>query len=397
MLILVTALLLFITASALTVLRFTRPEFRFTWLIALGVTFMAWISVLLWRPQLPLTLGLFTWKPTSLFAASPALSVDALSWPYAVSLVTLAVAILLTASVREEFPKTLSSAVSLAFCGLGIFASSAANPVTLVLAWADLDLIEISFMLSTVNERGASERAVIAFSIHAAGILLVLLADVISSAAGVTLDFASPPPQAGLLLLAAAGLRLGVLPLHLPYHSESSLRRGVGTTLRLVSAAASLALLARIPTTSLASPFTIFLLILAAIAALYSGWMWMRAPDELTGRPFWLISLASLAIASALRGDPAGATAWGTALILAGSVLFLAAVQQAWLNRALLIGAWALSSLPFSLTASGWQNNAGGLDFTLPAFILAQLFIIAGFVLHALRPSARPSLASQPV
>ncbi len=42
------------------------------------------------------------------------------------------------------------------------------------------------------------------------------------------------PPQAGLLLIVAAGLRLGVLPVHLPYNSESSLRRGLGTMLRLV-------------------------------------------------------------------------------------------------------------------------------------------------------------------
>jgi hypothetical protein len=46
--------------------------------------------------------------------------------------------------------------------------------------------------------------------------------------------------------------------------------------------------------------------------------MWLRAPDELTARPFWLISLASLAMASALRGNPVGAVAWSCALVLSG-------------------------------------------------------------------------------
>jgi len=97
---------------------------------------------------------------------------------------------------------------------------------------------------------------VIGFLIRAAGIVLVLLAQVIGSTDGKPVDFASMPSQAGLLLLAAAGLRLGVLPVHLSYDSESSLRRGLGTMLRLVSAAASLVLLAHIPTGSLESPLT---------------------------------------------------------------------------------------------------------------------------------------------
>jgi len=70
--------------------------------------------------------------------------------------------------------------------------------------------------------------------------------------------------------------------------------------------------------------------------------MWLRAPDELTGRPFWIIGLASLAMASALHGNPAGATAWGVALILAGGMVFLASAQQIWLNRILLVGAWTI-------------------------------------------------------
>jgi hypothetical protein len=273
---------------------------------------------------------------------------------------------------------------------------TAGNPLTLALVWAALDMGELIAILRTVRGREPSERAVIAFSMHALGIVLLLLADVAGTQAGQPTNFLSPPSQAGLLLLTAAGLRLGVLPLHLPYGSEVSLRRGLGTALRLVSAASSLVLLARIPVASLASPLTPILLILVAMAALYGGWMWLRAPDELTGRPFWIIGLAGLAAGCALLGNPAGATAWGIGLILVGGVLFLASVQQAWLNRTLLIGAWALSSLPLSVSALAWQSNIAGLDFALPLFLIAQALIIAGFVRHALRPSTRPSLESQP-
>ncbi len=389
------ALLLFAPALMLLLLRILRPGFRFAWLISVSAAFFAWISVVLWQPQLPLSMVLPSGNPTGLLSAAPAFSADGLSWPFALGLVTLAVAVLLTAAAGDDFPNSLAWALSLTLCGLGLLAVTANNPFTLVMVWAALDLAEVVIMLQAANGRNLSERAVIAFSVHAAGIVLALLAQVIGSLAAKTVDLVSLPPQAGLLLLVAAGLRLGVFPVHLPYGSETALHRGVGTVLRLVSAASSLILLARIPPASLASPFTPVLLILAMIAAFYGGWMWLRAPDELTGRPYWVVGLASLAVASALRGNPAGATAWGTTLILAGGALFLASVQQVWLNRLILIGAWSASALPFSLSALGWIYNAGSFDWSLPAFILAQALMMAGFARHALRPSTRPALESQ--
>jgi hypothetical protein len=121
--------------------------------------------------------------------------------------------------------------------------------------------------------------------------------------------------------------------------------------------------------------------------------MWLRAPDELTGRPYWIISLAALSVISALSGSPLGVVAWGCALILVGGSLFLASAQQAWVDRALLVGAWSLSSLPFSLTASAWL---GSLGFFVPFVIAAQSLLMAGFVRQALRSAGRTSLESQP-
>jgi hypothetical protein len=397
MLILITVILLFATALALLILQVVRPQFRFAWLAAVGATFVAWMSVLLWRPLLPLSIVLHSWEPADLFRSAPMLLADQFSWLYALSLVTLALATLLTATVREGFPNPTALAVSLAVCGLGLLAVTAGNPLSLVLVWAALDLVELATMLRSVSGPLATQRVVTAFSVHAAAIILLLLAQVTSGGGSKALDFSSITPQAGILLLAAAGLRLGVLPVNLPYLSQSSLRRGVGTSVRLVSASASLVLLSRIPTASLPSLLTLLILVLSALAGLYSGWMWLRAPDELAGRPFWIIGLASLAIFAGLRGNPVGAAAWGVALILAGAAIFLSSIQQVWLNRLLFVGAWSISSLPFSLTATGWNGSAGGLDLVLPLFIAAQAFMIAGFVRHALRPSSRVPLESHPI
>ncbi|NOH03839.1 MAG: hypothetical protein HND47_18680 [Chloroflexi bacterium] len=199
------------------------------------------------------------------------------------------------------------------------------------------------------------------------------------------------PPNASVYLVLAAGLRLGVYPLHLPYSSESALRRGFGTGLRLVGAVSSLSVLGHLQL--IPAGFTPVLMFFAVLAAVYGGWMWLRAPDELNGRPYWVIGMASLAILSALSGNRIGPAAWSAALILVGGALFLASVQNLWLNRAMLVGAWSLSSLPFSLTAGAWL---GSLGLFLPLVIAAQGLIVAGFVRHALRPAGRDSLDSQP-
>jgi hypothetical protein len=289
---------------------------------------------------------------------------------------------------------------TLILTSLGVLAVVADNPLTLVLIWAAIDLSELVAEMRIMEDPKLSERAVIAFASRTTGTLILLWAGMVSMANNQALSFRSALPQVGLYLVLAAGLRLGVLPLHLPYPSESSLRRGFGTGLRMISVASSLILLARIPADSLNSPFVPYLLILTSLAGAYGGWMWLRAPDELTGRPFWIIGMSSLAVAAALRTNPTGAAAWGCAIVLSGSALFLSSEQNKWLVRALFVGAWGISSLPFSLTATGWNSGASGSWLSWlawPLLILAHAMLIAGFLRHSQRTTTRTSNEDQPI
>lgn len=395
MLILITVLLLTLTALTLVLVRLVRPGFRYFWLIAVGGALLSLVSSWVWLIGLPVEFSLPPWQPLALFAESPSFRADGLAWVLAVSLASLALAVLLTEVVRSELTDPLPWAGILTHTALGIFAVCANNPLTVMLVWSALDLVELATLLRAVDEPFASERAVVGFSTRLIGIGLVLWANFISLASGSNLDFASLPPSAGLLLLLAAGLRLGVLPLHLPFAPDSVSRRGVGTSLRLISAVSSLVLLARIAPGTAALPLVPLLLLFAGIAALYSAWIWLRAPDDISGRPFWIISLAALAVASSLRGNPVGAAAWGAVLTLAGGALFLNSIQNIWLNRALMLAAFSLSGLPFSLAASGLEGSLRGFFLTWPLLIIAQALLIAGFVRHALRPGAREDSASQ--
>jgi len=110
-----------------------------------------------------------------------------------------------------------------------------------------------------------------------------------------------------------------------------------------------------------------------------------------------LIGLGALAIASALRGNPVGATAWSCALILSGSALFLASAESRWLDKALLVGIWGFSSLPLSLTASGWVNQGAVFWYAFPFLIAAQVMLLAGYIRQSQRSASRTSFENQPI
>ena len=385
MLILGPVLLLFSFALALLVLNYARPDFKYPWLVAAGGTLLALAAVLAWQLRLPLSFSLPPWQPVELYPSSPTWLADDSSWPYALALALLAVAVIWTSIVRAE-TDLLGWAGTLLLTGLGILAVAAGNPLTLVLIWTALDLAELVTMLRTSEGEQSAVGVWIAFAVRIFGTGLVLWASAVTTSSGSVLDFRAVPARPGLYLLLAAGLRLGVLPLHLPYRQENSLRRGLGTSLRLVSAASSLALLSRIPPAALNTRLTPYLLVLAAVAALYSGWMWLRASDELLGRPFWILGMASLAVASSLRANPTGSTAWGVTLILAGGLLFLYSSRQRSLMVLPLLALWGLTALPFSPTASAWLTGDRSAWLLLLPFLPAQALLLAGYLRHSLHP-----------
>lgn len=397
MFLLITVGILISTALILLILRFALPSFRFAWLTAAGGALLAWGSMFFWQAGMPAQIRFPLWQPENIFRQSPSFVLDGISWAFAFSVVTVGLSVIVTSVARENFPGLLGWVGVLAMTAIGVLAVTAGNPLTLVLLWAAMDLTEFIAQMRFVEEPRLSERAVISFASRVTGILILLWAGMVSAAEGAELNFLSPPPRAGLYLVVAAAFRLGILPLHLPYASESSFRRGFGTTLRTVSAGSSLILLARVPLSGIESPITPYLILLVAAAALYGGWMWLRSPDELAGRPFWLIGMGGLAVAAALRGNPIGATAWSCALMLAGGALFLVSAESRWQDKALLIGAWGASSLPFSLTASGWVSQGGRFWYAVPFLIAAQVMLLAGYIRMSRRAPQRSGFENQPI
>lgn len=387
--ILVTSALLFGTAAALALLRILHPRFRFGWLLAVTGTAGAWFSVLLWWPNLPVILNIPLWNSTASGHGFATFVVTGTSWPYALSLTTVALAVVLTAPMRTDFPRPSNWALSLVIVGLGLLGAVAESPLTLVLFWAGLDLVEAGVVLARPEDRGTNRHWPLVFTLRLGSMALVLLGHVLGQEDGSGTGFAAIR-TAGAVFLPAAGL-LRLAAFAAPGDPASG-RDGLRVVLYLTASVAAVAFLSQLSPTGPGG--SALLSVGCAFLALYAGWMWLRAPEVTVARPFWLVGMGSLAVAATLRANPIGATAWGNAMLLAGSALLLGASHERWIRGVLLSGIVFCSSLPLTLTAPVWIGGGGTGDLLLPAFLLAHAMLLAGFFHFAWTGHANAPLSS---
>jgi len=190
----------------------------------------------------------------------------------------------------------------------------------------------------------------------------------------------------------AAGLRLGVLPPHQPFFQEPPLRRGLGTVVRLAPVASSLILLPRIAQVGVPLGWQPYLLVIAVVSALYGAFAWVQAPNELDGRPFWILGMAAISLVAAVFRLPEVAIAWGLGLLMSGGVLFLTSNRTRFVSILAFFGIVGASSLPFTPSWVGGllYNYSGILLFVV--FVFSHSLLILGYVRHLVRHT--PSLES---
>lgn len=387
MLAFVPVVLLMLAALGIAVLQQTRPSIGWSWLAGSLASLAAFGVMLYLRWRLPQQVVVSGWLPFTWFTDSPIFALDGTSWPYAFSLTAIVHAVMLTASARLGYKITpWAWAGALLAAGLGILAVYSANLLTIALAWTAIDLLDVIILSAYSPNRALGVQAVISFSARVTGMILVVLASLINRSQGLPPTFGALPALSAFLLLLAAGLRLGVLPLNLPALPDLRVRRGLGTVLRMANAAASLIVLARLPAQTFSPGLTGLLLGLVTLGVIYASANWLAARDEIAARPYWLIAMAGLTVSCNLKGDPLSGAAWGATLLLAGSLLFLysARARLSWLLPAL--GLVNLSGLPFTPAASGWVGV-----FRSPfsawevGLLFSHLLLLTGYLRHAVR------------
>jgi hypothetical protein len=314
---------------------------------------------------------------------------DRISWMYAFSLASLGMAVVLTAAVRLRYEITsLVWAETLLLQGAGLLVVLSGSFTTLIFVWTVIDIVELLVMLANVRRASLRQSAVLSFMLSVTGTFMVVWATVRSQAFGTPLNLTNIIPEVGLLLILAVGLRLGVVPLHLPYGEEPRLRRGLGTIVRLSTAASGLVVLARLPMQAIPNRWYAFMLAFAALAAVYGGAMWATAKNELDGRPFLVIAVAGMAFACVIQGNPIASISWGVGLILYGGLIFLSSIHFLPVTIIAGLGLLGFSGLPFTPSANGWAGLVTSPFSAMSVFfILAHALILLGYLRHTLRPA----------
>ena len=132
LLLLVPILILLIIPLIMLVIRILQPDFAFFWLVATLGALSTWPVVLLLHLRIPESLTLVAWKPEQILPISPTLLLDPISWPFAMALASLVLAVILTDVARVAEVDWSAWASSLAITAIGMLAVLAGNPLTLI-------------------------------------------------------------------------------------------------------------------------------------------------------------------------------------------------------------------------------------------------------------------------
>ena len=218
--------------------------------------------------------------------------------------------------------------------------------------------------------------------------MFLLWGSVAASSLGLSLQFAFIPASVSVYVLIALGLRMGVLPLnvfflggtpitprpgHIAAYGVCFGQFGAVDALGDNRCAPELAIAPDAPGID-RGPLRI-------------AFAWLRASDELVGRPYWILGMASLGFAAAMRAHPAAVMAWGLALLLVGSLAFLASTRDWRLAAIGALGLIGITTLPFTAAQGGAALYTAPFNLIALGFLVPHAVLMLGFVRHGLRQS----------
>ena len=391
--------ILILAILSIIAIHYLRSKFSQFWILASLGAILAWVTlfVALFFFHLPITFSLETWQPETWFSDSLLFRLDSLSWAYSIVLVTLLFAVILTDVIYTGKKDWTTWISALLLTILGLLSLLSGNLLTIILGWAAIDIAQFSSLALQSRSAEESEQTVIAFGTRSTGTFLAICALLLGTKLPVTQTNAADATTASIagniLLVLACAFRLGIIPLHLPRVEDQSLRRGHGTLLRMLPAMTSVILINRISLIHIQAPFSSILLGLVCFAILYSAFSWLSASDPLEARPYWVLNVASLSLAAALRGQYNASMVWGIALVASGSAIFLASTRNRLITILFIVNCISFSALPYTPTWNGVMLFSPLVDPFTWVLILSHSIVLLGILRHA----ALSGIFSRPV
>lgn len=375
-----------LSAIVIFILARLRKNIGWVWLISTLLSLTNWGIIFASRWFYPINFRIGEWFPMGeIYQQSINFQIDLISWPLLFALCAVQTAVIITDSSRlEEIPSSSIWFGVFSVYTVGLLAVMANSIMAILLVWVVIDVIEFIVLIRTTLTNQQVNEIVVSSAVKVTGLFFLILGILISYKQGIPLQINQQAGLVGYFLLIAVGLRLGVIPFNLPLVSGSPIRRSLGNSIRMISVSTSIILLLRLPIGLLTGPFRSFLLFMTGLGIFFGSIMWLSAKTELEGRPYLIISMAGLAIYSAINENQLAILIWTLALILDGSILFLFSIRSKRLLIFPLLATIGLIGLPYTPSAAGWLGviQPGNL-FRNMIIVLSMILIVLGFVTHA--------------
>lgn len=368
-----------------------KPRVGMAWSVALIGSSLAWFVLFLLRLYLPISLDLISWQPKELFEATLALRLDYFSWPYAIAILTLCVASIFTETTIANRERSSSRWIaSLTLTSLTILSLASSNPLTLTISWSLIDITELIYHMRSADLKQSQGSLMRLFAIRVLSTFALIFATAVAWQIQPDFELNQIPETAGIFFLLAAALRLGVLPVHLPFTENEGQNIDLNFMFSLAPVASALALIGQLPSSFLTLNRIFFTIIqvLNLLAMLYSSVLWISRKNEKEARPYWIIALSAMAIQCALNGDPASSRVWGLALLLCGGLLFAFNPPIRRIRFIPALGLLGLLGLPYTLLASGWQGVLGqNFSVISVTVLLCHSLLVLGYLRYIIEAS----------
>lgn len=365
--------LLVLTLLALAASNLQR-DFRSSWVVALIGASLAWLSLLILRLQLPLTLNFTAWQVGTGLEYAANFALDDVSWPLAFLVSSLCVAAILGQARHAVGAAWHSWAPSLIVTAAAMLAIVSADLLTLFFSWTLLDLITCVFSLAYIQQAAERRARLTAFVLNLLASFLLL--------AAWTLSFYGDE-LASVLVVVAVAFRFGLWASRLRLVEADRLRDDLATMLSLIPMAAGTSALAR--SVGLPDPARSVLLLSILIVSLYLAFRSLLDPKT-NWQILWELGMAGMAIAAAIGGQSVAAVAFSLMILVGNAAKTLIQNLPKLRVPAAIGGAALFLGLPFS--ASQWSLVMYG-DWSSPvvfAFLLVQGALLAAWLRRAMLP-----------
>jgi hypothetical protein len=348
--------------------------------IIAGVVVATWLLYLIIPIATFGNLEFKNWLPFSSLDFPLKFQLDQSSWQIAFLMASLLLGGVLSSVI--DIPNSNASKswpACMLVTAIGLLAVSSNDPISLVIAWTILDFFEI--VLATKNLKSNERKSIsnLRLTGRLAGTLIVIWAFAINLQGRKIPGFEILSPQTSVLVLLAVFLRTMSIERDKNQNNENHQQQAHSTIQYLISTAASLCLLIKVPKWPSAGEFLPEIIILLLLFALLNAYRWFRSSEPHIQRQTLTAVIFSAASLGVLTGNSSSTSAWIGLLLADVGFIYLYTLRNKRLLWLGIITCISISGIPFTPFSSIWM---GFSSFNLRTLLLAMIigFTLAGFI-----------------